>query len=59
MAFKDDPDAAETYILACGCDVSEDEALAWRNSTSAEDAGKVVDAIIYASGLASPKAPAA
>jgi len=51
-AFKEDLDGAEVFILAKGCDIPEAEAAAWRDATSVEEAGKVIDAIVYLSGLA-------
>ena len=50
--FRSDPDAGETFILSCGMDISEDEALAWRNATPGDEAGKLIDGIIFLSGLA-------
>lgn len=59
--FRDNPDGAEVFILACGVGVSEDEAAAWRNATDPTEAGKVIDGILVLSGLAEgqgdPKAP--
>lgn len=53
--FRDDPDGAEIYILALGVGVTEAEAKAWREVTDVEEAGKVIDGIVYLSGLADPK----
>ncbi len=50
--FKDDPDAAEIFILVKGADVTEVEASVWRANTDATEVGKLVDGIIYLSGLA-------
>lgn len=49
--FRDDPDAAETFLLARGVGISEDEALAWRNESPVDAVGVLVDAIIDLSGL--------
>jgi len=49
--FGGDLEVAENFILACGADVTEDEARAWRNSVSPDDAGIVIDAICELSGL--------
>jgi hypothetical protein len=54
--FRDDPDAAEVYILSLGAGITEAEAIAWRESTDPTEAGKLVDAIIYLTGLAKPPA---
>lgn len=51
QGFAGDLDAAENFILACGADVTEDEARAWRANVSAEDGGVVIDAICELSGL--------
>ncbi len=51
-AFRDDPDGAEIYILARGCDIGEDEARAWREVSDPTEAGKVIDGIVFLSKLA-------
>ena len=53
--FRDDVDAGETFILACGMDIDEEEAEAWRSATPPDEAGKLVDGIIFLSGLAEPE----
>lgn len=50
-AFSGNVDAAENFVLACGAGVTEDEARAWREKVSPEDAAVVVDAICELSGL--------
>lgn len=54
-AYKDDPDSAESFILACGVDCTIEEARTWRNSTPMSEAGKLIDGIIVLSGLATPE----
>jgi hypothetical protein len=49
--FKDNPDGAEDFILACGVGVSVDEAHAWRDTVDADVAGLVIDRICELSGL--------
>jgi hypothetical protein len=51
--FQHDPDAAETFVVACGCGVTTEEAEAWREATDPAEAGKLVDGIILLTGLAS------
>lgn len=51
-AFAGDLASAETFILACGVGVTEDEAADWRDNTPPEPVGVVVDRIIELSGLA-------
>lgn len=51
VTFKDDPDGAEAFVLACGAGVSEAEAQAWRESTPSDDVGLLVDKILEISGL--------
>lgn len=46
-----DIDAAETYLLARGAGVSEEDAKAWRDSAPADAVGAVVDRIVELSGL--------
>lgn len=50
--FKDDPDSAEIFVLACGTGVSLDQAKQWRDETDPTTAGKLVDGIIILTGLA-------
>lgn len=56
--FKDDPDAAEIFILACGVGVTEAEAEAWRAEVDPISAGKVIDGIILLTGLNDPEGKA-
>jgi len=49
--FEGDLETTENFILACGAEVTEDEARTWRNSVSPDDAGTVIDAICELSGL--------
>lgn len=49
--FKGQADAAEVFILSCGLDTPEEEVAAWRVTTDPVAVGKVVDEIIYLSGL--------
>lgn len=51
-AFGVDVDGAENWALACGTDISVDEATAWRAAVPADVAGAVVDRICELSGLA-------
>ena len=50
-SFVGREDEAEDYIVACGTDVSVEEAAKWRNSTALDTAGTVVGAIMLISGL--------
>lgn len=50
--FNGDVGAAETFVLACGVGISEEDANAWRDATPPDVAGLVVDRIIELSGLA-------
>ena len=50
--FANNPDEAETFILACGTGITEEEAAEWRNSVDPLTAGKLIDAIILLTGLA-------
>ncbi len=52
--FRDNPDAAEVFVLVHGVGVSNAEATKWRKETAIEDAGAVIDGIIFLSGLAEP-----
>jgi hypothetical protein len=56
--FRDDVAAAEVFILTCGTGVSEDEARAFREGNGVDDAGKLVDAILILSRLATPETAA-
>lgn len=49
--FNGDVDAAESFVLARGVGISEDDAKAWRDATPPDVAGLVVDRIIELSGL--------
>ena len=51
--FAGDPDAAETFVVACATGVTSEEAEAWREATDPAEAGKLVDGIILLTGLAS------
>ena len=44
-------DDADNLVLSIGAGVSEDEARAWRNTTSNEVVRKLVDRIVELSGL--------
>lgn len=56
--FRDNPDGAETFIIACGVGVTEEEAAKWRAEIDPITAGKLVDAIIILTGLVDdPKNP--
>lgn len=46
-----DYDAAETFLLACGCDVTTEEANLWRDSVPASAVDPVVARIGQLSGL--------
>lgn len=50
--FRGKADEAETYLLACGMGISLEEAQQWRETTPPAEAGKVIDGIVYLSGLA-------
>jgi len=54
-AYKDDIDGAENFILVCGTGCTEEEAIAFRENTDPTEAGKLIDGIIYLSGLATPE----
>lgn len=49
--FAGDNDAAETFVLACGTDLTEEEAQTWRDSVHTDTAGPVIDRICELSGL--------
>lgn len=46
-----DMEQAENFILACGANITEEEALEWRSNVGPEVAGPVVDRICELSGL--------
>lgn len=48
---KGDQDAAENYGLSCGCDETEEDMRAWRNSVPSGAVQALVDAIAELSGL--------
>jgi hypothetical protein len=50
--FEANPDEAENFILAKGTGITEEAAAKWRSEVDASTAGKVVDGIIFLSGLA-------
>lgn len=50
-AFEGDPNGGETHVLACGAEVSVEEAQEWRAATSPETVGILVDAILELSKL--------
>lgn len=54
--FRDKADEAEIFILVHGVvgGVSKAEATKWRQETAPEDAGLVIDGIIFLTGLAEP-----
>lgn len=53
--YANRPDDAEIFVLARGTGVPEAEAKEWRDVTDPITAGKLVDAIIYLTGLATPE----
>lgn len=55
--YKQDVDAAEVFILACGTGQPEEDIRAWRDSTDATTVGVLVDAIVYLSALATESNP--
>lgn len=57
--YRADPEGAQVFLLARGAGVTEDEARAWLDSTDPATAGKLVDAIIILTGLATPDQVAA
>lgn len=48
---KADADAAEVFILARACDVSEEDAIAFRDGTDYGTVSELLDAILETSGL--------
>lgn len=54
---EDHVDEAETFILACGIDISEVEAKQWRDTTDPITVGLIVDAIIVLTGLGTSTDP--
>lgn len=50
--FAGNLDAAETFVIARGCDISEEDARLWREATPPDVVGEVADRIIVLSGLA-------
>ena len=55
--YKDNVDGAENFLLMCGTGCTEEEAIAFRENTDPNEAGKLIDGIIYLSGLViDPKA---
>ena len=54
--FGADTSAAEVFMLSRSCDITEDEAAAWRKEVDAETAGELLAAIGDLSGLRSGKA---
>ena len=52
--YRGREDEAEAFILAAALgDVSVDEAMAWRETTTTLESSKLIDAILVFSGLAS------
>ena len=49
--FYGKADAAEVFLLQCGVSCTEDEATAWLGATTHTEAGKLIDGIIFLSGL--------
>lgn len=49
--YGSDLDAAENWVLACGCDISMEDAAAWRGAVPADAAGPVIDRICVLSGI--------
>jgi hypothetical protein len=52
--FADRADEAEVFMLSRATGVSEDEARAWLGTTDLTEAGKLINGIIFLSGLADP-----
>lgn len=50
-AFDGDADKVENFIVAFGCEISEDEARAWREATSVEVVGPILHKILELSGM--------
>jgi hypothetical protein len=57
QGYRGREDEAEVFILSRACDVTEDEARAFRDTTPAMEAGKLIDGILVFSGLASSDTP--
>jgi hypothetical protein len=49
--FEGDPNGGETHVVACGAEVTPEEAAEWRNTTAPETVGVLVDAILELSKL--------
>lgn len=49
--YGDDPNRAETFLVASGTDITEDEAEAWRNATDAPSADLVINKIVELSAI--------
>jgi hypothetical protein len=52
QSFDGDYEAVDCYLLAQGCQISEEEAKAWSDSTPADAVEPVVARIVELSGLA-------
>lgn len=50
--FKDDPDAGEAFILSCATGDSIEAANYFRDNSDTDTVGKLIDAVIDFSGLA-------
>lgn len=51
-SYRGREDEAEVYVLTCGTDCSEEEAVSFRESNDTDTAGLLIDAILILSGLA-------
>jgi len=49
--FRGREDEAEDFMVSCACDISIEDAHAWRDAVHFDVAGQLVDAIIAISGL--------
>lgn len=49
--FKDDPDAAEDFILSCATGETLADIASWRAATPADAVGELIDAVLTLSGL--------
>src|SRR5262245_51633579 len=49
--YQGRPNEGEDWILACGLDITVDEARAWREAVTTEVGGHLLEAIIDISGL--------
>lgn len=49
--FKDDIDGAESFIIASGTGVTQEQASEWRDATEPATAGIVIDEVLRLSGL--------